>query len=88
MQFGVKVGMIIFIILKNKNGLSKINLENSDILALYLNDVSTSIKLFGSDIACRLQKKGDVLYQSQNRLFHGQTPYVSLDDFEKIINHL
>jgi len=50
--------------------------------------MSTSVKLFGSDIACRLQKKGDILYQCKNKIYHGQSPYISLDDFEKVINHL
>lgn len=87
-QFGVKVGMIILIICKDKGVLSKINIQNSNLLCFYINDVATSIKLFGADIACRLQKKGDVLYQSNNKIYHGQAPYVSLDDFENIINQL
>ena len=33
-------------------------------------------------------KKGDFLYQSKNKIFHGQSPYISLDDFEKVINHI
>lgn len=88
LQFGVKVGMIVCIVLRDKAALGKINLENADLLSLHLNDVSASVKLFGSDIACRLQKKGDFLYQSKTKIYHGQSPYVSLDDFEKIINHI
>jgi len=87
-QFGVRVGMIIIIVLRDKQLLGKIDLGNADILSLYLNDMSTSVKLFGSDIACRLQKKGDILYQCKNKIYHGQSPYISLDDFEKVINHL
>lgn len=87
-QFGIKVGMIIIVICKDKGILSKINIANSSILCFYINDVATSIKLFGADIACRLQKKGDVLYQSKNKIYHGQAPYISLDDFENVINHI
>ncbi|MBQ3253811.1 MAG: hypothetical protein IJA65_04565 [Acholeplasmatales bacterium] len=88
LQFGVKVGMTILVISRDKKSLFKINLHNSDILSFYISDISTSVKLFGSDMACRLQKKGDVLYQSGNKIYHGQTPYISLDDFENIINRL
>ncbi len=88
MQFGIKVGMIICIIIRDRSALNKINLGNCDVLAFYLGDVSTSVKIFGCDIACRLQKKGDVLYQSKNKIYHGQTPYISLDDFDKIIDRL
>ena len=88
LQFGVKVGMIIIIIVRDKEVFNKINFNNCDILSLHLNDVSTSVKLFGCDIACRLQKKGDILYQTKSKIYHGQSPYISLDDFEKIINQL
>lgn len=88
MQFGIKVGMIILLVIRDKRALQKINLENCDVLSLHLNDVAISIKLFGCDIACRLQKKGDILYQSKNKIYHGQSPYISLDDFEKVIDHL
>lgn len=88
MQFGVKVDMILCIVIKDKSALSKINLGNCDILSFHLADVTTSVKLFGCDIACRLQKKGDVLYQSKNKIYHGQAPYISLDDFDKIIDRL
>lgn len=88
LQFGIKVGMIICLVLRDKTGLGRLNLESADLLSLHLNDVSTSVKLFGSDIGCRLQKKGDFLYQSKTKIYHGQSPYVSLDDFEKIINHI
>ena len=88
LQFGIKVGMIVFLLIRDKNVFNKMNLNNCDILAFYLNDVSTSVKLFGCDIACRLQKKGDILYQTKSKIYHGQTPYISLDDFEKIINQL
>lgn len=87
-QFGIKVGMIICIVIKDRSALNKINLGNCDILTFHISDVSTSVKLFGCDIACRLQKKGDVLYQSKNKIYHGQTPYISLDDFDKIIHRL
>lgn len=66
------------------NALSKIDLNKSDILAFNLSDVTTSIKLFGTDMACRLQKKGDVLIRKEGTLLHGQTPYVSVSDFEKL----
>ncbi len=88
LQFGIKVGMIICVIIRDRIGLHKINMGNCDIVSFYLADVATSVKVFGCDIACRLQKKGDFLYQTKNRLYHGQTPYISLDDFEKIIHRL
>ncbi len=88
LQFGTKVGMSIFLIFRNKQALFKLNISNCDIISFYTSDITTSVKLFGYDIACRLQKKGDVIMQSKNRLYHGQAPYISLDDFEKIINQL
>ena len=88
MQFGIKVGLIIILLVRDKQLLFKLNLSNCDILSFHLGDVSISVKLFGSDLACRLQKKGDIIYQSKARIYHGQSPYISLDDFEKIIDHL
>ena len=49
-----------------------------------INDLTTSIKLFGSDIALRLSKKGDCLVRMNEKIYHGQTPYISDNDFEKI----
>lgn len=88
MQFGVKVGVILCIVVRDRSALGKLNLGNCDVLSFHLSDVTTSVKLFGSDIACRLQKKGDVLYQSKNKIYHGQAPYISTDDFDKIIDRL
>ena len=82
---GVNVGMSIILVARNKELFSKVEMNNSDVLAFRINDISTSVKLFGSDIACRLQKKGDVIYQSKNGIFHGQTPYISLDDFISVM---
>jgi hypothetical protein len=83
-----KVGINMILIFRNKNDLLKIDVLNSDILAFYTADVTSSVKIFGSDIACRLQKKGDVLMLNGNTISHGQAPYISIDDFEKIINQL
>lgn len=83
-RFAVRVGIIIIAVARSKNALAHLELNKSEIVAFNMNDVSTSIKLFGSDIACRLQKKGDVLIRKKGVLYHGQTPYVSLSDFEKI----
>lgn len=88
LQFGLKVGMIIIIVIRDKEVFNKININNCDVVSLHLNDLKTSVKLFGCDIACRLQKKGDILYQTKSKIYHGQAPYISLDDFEKIINQL
>lgn len=83
-RFATKVGIIIIVVARDKKALSKLEMNKSDIIAFYMSDVSTSIQLFGSDIACRLQKKGDVLIRKDKTLYHGQTPYVSISDFEKI----
>ncbi len=83
-RFATKVGIIIVIVARDKKTLSKLEMNKSDIIAFYMSDVSTSIQLFGSDIACRLQKKGDVLIRKDKTLYHGQTPYVSISDFDKI----
>ena len=88
LQFGIKVGMILLIVIRDKEVFNKVNLNNCDVLSFHLNDVSTSVKLFGCDIACRLQKKGDILYQTKSKIYHGQAPYISIDDFEKIINQI
>ena len=82
------VGINIILVFRNKADLFKVNLINGDIISFYTSDVTQSVKIFGSDIACRLQKKGDVLVLSGNTIYHGQTPYISLDDFENIINRL
>ncbi len=83
-RFATKVGIIIVVVARDKKALSKLEMNKSDIIAFNMSDVSTSIQLFGSDIACRLQKKGDVLIRKDKTLYHGQTPYVSISDFEKI----
>ena len=87
-QLAPKVGMSLFIVVRDKADLLKLNLSNCEILSFNISDLSTSVKLFGSDMACRLQKKGDLIYQCQGKIYHGQSPYVSLDDFEKIIYRL
>lgn len=83
-RFSTRVGITIVIVARNKNALTKLELNKSDIMAFNMSDVSTSVKLFGSDMACRLQKKGDVLIRKEGTLYHGQTPYVSMSDFDKI----
>lgn len=83
-----KVGINMILIFRNKNDFLKVDIENKDILAFYTADITSSVKIFGSDIASRLQKKGDVLMLSGNTISHGQTPYISIDDFEKIIKEL
>lgn len=83
-RFATRVGIIIIIVARDKQALSKLEMNKCDIVAFNMSDVATSIQLFGSDIACRLQKKGDVLIRKDKTLYHGQTPYVSIADFEKI----
>lgn len=83
-RFSTRVGIIMIVIARNKNALAKLELNKCDIIAFNMSDVSTSVKLFGTDMACRLQKKGDVLIRKDGVLLHGQTPYVSIADFEKI----
>ncbi|MDE7106527.1 MAG: hypothetical protein K2O22_05125, partial [Anaeroplasmataceae bacterium] len=84
LRFSTRVGMIMILVARNKNALSKLEMNKCDIVAFNMSDVSTSVKLFGSDMACRLQKKGDVLIRKDGTLYHGQTPYVSVADFDKI----
>ena len=83
-RFSTRVGMTMVVVARNKNALAKLEMNKCDIMAFNMSDVSTSVKLFGSDMACRLQKKGDVLIRKDGTLHHGQTPYVSVADFEKI----
>lgn len=83
-RFSSKVGINIIVVARNKNELMKLELNKMDILCMNINDISTSIKLFGSDMALRLLKKGDVLLRMNNYIYHGQTPYISTTDFEKI----
>lgn len=83
-RFSGKVGINIIVVARNKNELSKLELNKMDILCFNINDITTSVKLFGSDMALRLMKKGDVLLRMNNTIYHGQTPYISTSDFEKI----
>ena len=83
-RFSGKVGINIIVVARNKNELSKLELNRMDILCFNINDITTSVKLFGSDMALRLMKKGDVLLRMDNIIYHGQTPYISTSDFEKI----
>ena len=83
-RFSIRVGITIIIVARSKNELAKLELNKANIVAYNMADVSTSLKLFGCDMACRLQKKGDVIIRKDNNLYHGQTPYVSTSDFEKI----
>ncbi|MDE5546819.1 MAG: hypothetical protein K2I88_05090, partial [Anaeroplasmataceae bacterium] len=83
-RFSARAGMTMIIVARTKNALAKLEMNKCDIIAFNMSDVSTSVKLFGSDMACRLQKKGDVLIRKDGTLYHGQTPYVSVADFEKI----
>ena len=83
-RFSGKVGINIIVVARNKNELSKLELNRMDILCFNINDITTSVKLFGSDMALRLMKKGDVSLRMDNIIYHGQTPYISTSDFEKI----
>lgn len=85
-RFSIKVGITIIVAARNKSSLAKLELNKSDLVVFNINDVSTSLKLFGSDMACRLQKKGDVLLRIDNVIYHGQAPYVSNSDFDKIVS--
>lgn len=87
-KFGLRVGINVVLIVRDINVLSRINIQNSDIVSFYLSEISSSIKLFGSDVASRLQKKGDVIIQSNSKIRHGQAPYISLEDFENVFKHL
>ncbi len=84
-HFSIRVGITILLVARDKNDLAKIDLNKSDIICFNVSDVSTSLKLFGSDMACRLQKKGDVLIRKDGTIYHGQTAYVSTSDFDKMI---
>ena len=86
-RFTLKVGIQLILCCRNRNALSKLELNHSDLIVVQTTDVSTSLKLFGSEMACKLQKKGDVLIASKGKVFHGQTPYISIQDFDSIIRN-
>lgn len=86
-RFTLKVGIQLILCCRNRNALSKLELNHSDLIVFQTTDVSTSLKLFGSEMACKLQKKGDVLIASKGKVFHGQTPYISIQDFDSIIRN-
>ena len=83
-RFSLRVGINIIVATRDKNELAKLELNRMDIMCLNIADLTTSVKLFGSDMALRLLKKGDVLLRMNNVIYHGQTPYISTSDFEKI----
>jgi len=87
-RFTLKVGINLVFCTRSRNELSKLELNNSDIICLYTSDVTTSLKLFGSDMASRLQKKGDVIISSDGRVYHGQAPYISIEDFNTILKKI
>ena len=87
-RFTLRVGIHIIIVARSRNELGKLELNNSDIISFYNSDVTTSLKLFGTDMASRLQKKGDVIIESEGKIFHGQAPYISLDDFNSILKKI
>ena len=87
-RFTLKVGINLIFCTRSRNELLKLELNNSDIISLYTSDVTTSLKLFGTDMASRLQKKGDVIIASEGRIYHGQAPYVSIEDFNTILKKI
>ncbi len=84
-HFSIRVGITIVLVARGKKDLTQIDLNKSDLICFNMSDVSTSLKLFGTDMACRLQKKGDVIIRKDGTISHGQTAYVSTSDFDKII---
>lgn len=84
-RFSIRVGIMIVLVARGKNDLTKIDLNKSDLVCFNMNDVSTSLKLFGSDMICRLKKRGDVIIRKDSTIYHGQAAYVSTDDFDKIL---
>ena len=83
-RYSEKVGINLIVCCRNKNELSKLELNKMDIMCLNISDLTTSVKLFGNDMALQLLKKGDALLRMNNTVYHGQTPYISTNDFEKI----
>ena len=79
-----KVGINIIACVRTLNELMKLELNKMDILCLNISDVSISVKMFGSDIALKLLKKGDSLLRIDGLVYHGQIPYVSESDFERL----
>lgn len=88
MQYSTKVGFKLMFIFRDRQIFNKLKFSNFEYIFFYTKEVSLSIDLFGSDIASRLQKKGDALIYSKKGILHGQSPFVSIDDFEVIINSL
>lgn len=87
-RFTLKVGIHIIICCRSRAELLKLELNNSDIISFYTPDVTTSLKLFGSDMASRLQKKGDVIIETEGSIYHGQAPYISIEDFNTILKKI
>ncbi len=87
-KFSSKLGIYIFVCVRKREDLGSITLNNASKICFYTSSLDLSLKLLNSDICCALQKKGDVLYQIDNQIHHGQSPYLSISDYEKILRKI
>ncbi len=87
-KFGFNVGMYSIIVVRDKESISKLQVQNSKAIFFKTEEILLSLKMLGNDLSCYLQKKGDILFLDQNELYHGQTPYLSESDFQNFIKRL
>lgn len=87
-RFTLRVGIHIIVCCRTASQMEKLDLNNCDIIAFKTSDVGMSLKLFSSDMACRLLKKGDCLIISDGKTSHGQAPYISISDFNDIVKKI
>lgn len=85
-SFGKKCGIFIILITRGKDNLKLLNLNLYQKLLFKIDDLSISLKLTNTDIACMLDGKGEFIYMENKKISHGQAPYISMTDFLKILN--
>lgn len=87
-KFSHKMAIYFICVIRKKEDLRKLTLNYSAYMMLNTMDIEFSLKTVNSDLGCLLQKKGDFLYLSQQKIRHGQIPYLSMTDYNRLLKKL
>ncbi|MGM9971214.1 MAG: hypothetical protein ACI35W_02260 [Anaeroplasmataceae bacterium] len=88
LKFGGALGIHTLIIIRSRDELSDIPLNLANKICFHTKSLDLSVKLIGSALMQNLDLYGDILYQREGYISHGQTPYIGEYDFKNIIKKI
>ncbi len=88
LKFGAQIGLHIFVVIRNTEELWDIPLNLANKICFHSDDLELSIKMLGSSLMQKLDYYGDIIYQRDTYITHGQTPFISDGDFNQIMKKI